>query len=121
MTFYLLFFGLFIYGLFVFSYRLDFDFKSNKKIFSRFRLKKGLRRYFLYDNKKDEILIISYILQILGYILILISIVLSYIFAINDRNEESDFYRFFGISFFAGLGILTIIFLILYIIDKKES
>ena len=121
MIFYLLFFGLFIIAIFAISYRMDTEFKTNKKIFKRFKLKKSLRRYFLYYNKKEGILLISYLFQIIGYILIPISIILSYIFSINDQIEGSDFYRYFVISYYVGIGLITIISLILYLIDKKEK
>jgi hypothetical protein len=120
MTFYLLFFGLFIFAIFALSYRMDTEFKSNKSIFKRFIINKGLKRFFLNDNNEDGILLISYTFQILGYILIPISIVSSYIFAINDRIEDSDFYRYFGIAYHIGITILAIITIILYIIDRKE-
>ena len=121
MVYYLVYFGLLIFWIFALSYRMDELFTAKAHIFKRIKLNKTISKHFFYQDKRKGILRIALIFQILGYLLIPISIVLTCIFVLKGYTGNFGFNRSFGKAIFSALPVLGAVMITLMIIDRRSK
>ena len=121
LIYYLWFFGFLIFCVFMSAYRLDELLTVKAHFFKRIKLNKTISKYFFYQDKRKGIRRIALIFQILGYLLIPISIVLTCIFVLKGYTGNFGFNRSFGKAIFSALPVLGAFMITLMIIDRRSK
>lgn len=119
LIYYLWFFGFLIFCVFMSAYRLDELLTVKAHFFKRIKLNKTISKFFLYKDKRNGILNIALIFQIIGYMAIPLSIVLTCIFILKGYSSNFEFNRSFGKAIFYILTGMGIVIIMLMIINRR--